>query len=103
MLWQPTETHQVESLFATLQAPATPWGGITGAMLSITWSCPCGKTQAFCSTYDASIEGGAWEAAQQELTALCRALGLTEPPGLLPDFSSSCAMTWSASWKRNPR
>lgn len=101
MLWDKAGTHQVESLYATLQPLQTSWAGSTEVILSCTWCCPCGRQQAFCSTFEASIAGGVWEAAQAELTGLCRQLGLTEPPPLLPVSSSGFYMSWEASWKRH--
>jgi hypothetical protein len=100
MLWEKNGTHQPGSLYAMLQPSQQNWAGPMEVMLSITWSCLCGKTQAFCSTYAVTTEGGVWEAAQADLTALCRQLGLAEGLVLLPVSSSNSVMTWEASWTR---
>lgn len=100
MLWDKTGTHQPESLCAMLQSSPLQWDGITAATLSVTWSCPCGRVQAFCSTYAHPFAADVWGAAQAELTGLCQLLGLTEDLVLSPVSSSDLSLNWGAYWRR---
>jgi len=100
MLWDTTETHQPEYLCATLADLPLSWDGNMVATLSVVWSCQCGRTQAFSSTFVPSTGVGVWAEAQYVLTALCRQLGLTGSLALLPVSSSGSVMSWEATWRR---